>query len=42
MLSEDVFGIFGVQGVQGAVVDGFNEAVAKPFDVGAVKGLIPH
>ncbi|KAK0240731.1 GHMP kinase [Armillaria nabsnona] len=37
---KDVFGIFGVQGVQGAVVDGFNEAVAKPFDVGAVKGLI--
>ncbi|KAF9000575.1 mevalonate pyrophosphate decarboxylase [Hymenopellis radicata] len=37
---KDVFGLFGTESVQGAVVEGFNEAVAKPFEAGAVKGLI--
>ena len=37
---KDPFGLFGAAGVQGKVVPGFNEAVAKPFGVGAVKGLI--
>ena len=40
---KDVFGLFtngDVAKGQGRVVDGFNEAVAKKFDVGAVKGLI--
>ncbi|KAF8070085.1 GHMP kinase [Lyophyllum atratum] len=40
---KDVFGLFGgadVAGNQGKVVEGFNEAVAKKFEVGAVKGLI--
>lgn len=37
---KDPFGLFGAVGVQGKVVDGFNEAVSKPFGVGAVKGLI--
>ncbi|EJF55832.1 Diphosphomevalonate decarboxylase [Dichomitus squalens LYAD-421 SS1] len=37
---KDPFGLFGAAGVQGKVVEGFNEAVAKPFSVGAVKGLI--
>ncbi len=37
---KDVFGLFGTESVQGAVIKGFNEAVAKPFEVGAVKGLI--
>ncbi|KAF7797603.1 hypothetical protein EIP86_008803 [Pleurotus ostreatoroseus] len=37
---KDPFGILGAQGVVGGVVEGFNEAVAKPFSVGAVKGLI--
>ena len=37
---KDVFGLFGAEAVQGAVVEGFNEAVAKPFEAGAVKGLI--
>ena len=36
----DPFGLFGKDGVQGKVVDGFNVAVAKQFDVGAVKDLI--
>lgn len=37
---KDPFGLF-AQGVgAGGVVSGFNEAVAKPFGVGAVKGLI--
>jgi len=38
---KDPFGMFGTAGVgQGKVVPGFNTAVAKPFAVGAVKGLI--
>jgi diphosphomevalonate decarboxylase len=40
---KDVFGLFGETGDVNAfarVPDGFNEAVAKKFDVGAVKGLI--
>lgn len=40
---KDVFALFGTQDVTlsgGRVVDGFNEAVAKKFEVGAVKGLI--
>ncbi|CCL99644.1 uncharacterized protein FIBRA_01664 [Fibroporia radiculosa] len=37
---KDPFGLFGAAGVRGKVVEGFNEAVAKPFGVGAVKGLI--
>ena len=38
---KDPFGLFGTQGVgEGAVVDGFNTAVAKPFPMGSVKGLI--
>ncbi|KAF5385922.1 hypothetical protein D9615_002601 [Tricholomella constricta] len=37
---KDVFGLFGEAGVQGKVVEGFNEAVAKEFEAGAVKGLI--
>ncbi|KAF8893562.1 Diphosphomevalonate decarboxylase [Infundibulicybe gibba] len=39
---KDVFGLFAGSDVNGAakVVDGFNEAVAKRFEVGAVKGLI--
>jgi diphosphomevalonate decarboxylase len=40
---KDVFGLFPGQDIttsQGRVIDGFNEAVAKKFDVGAVKGLI--
>ena len=37
---KDPFSLFGAAGVQGKVVEGFNEAVAKPFGVGAVKGLI--
>jgi len=37
---KDPFGLFGKDGVQGKVVDGFNTAIAKPFDAGAVKDLI--
>lgn len=39
---KDVFGLFpGVDVTShGAVVEGFNPAVAKKFEVGAVKGLI--
>ncbi|KAH7925628.1 Diphosphomevalonate decarboxylase [Leucogyrophana mollusca] len=37
---KDPFGLFGTAGVQGGIVAGFNTAVAKQFDVGAVKGLI--
>lgn len=38
---KDPFALFGAQGVgAGAVVEGFNTAVAQPFPVGAVKGLI--
>lgn len=37
---KDPFGLFGAAGVQGKVVEGFNEAVAKQFPVGSVKGLI--
>ena len=37
---KDPFGIFGAQGAVGSVVEGFNEAVTKPFPVGAVKGFI--
>lgn len=38
---KDPFNLFGAQGVgSGAVVPGFNEAVAKQFPVGSVKGLI--
>jgi diphosphomevalonate decarboxylase len=40
---KDVFGLFGGEDVasgEGKVIDGFNEAVAKRFEVGAIKGLI--
>ncbi|RPD78668.1 Diphosphomevalonate decarboxylase [Lentinus tigrinus ALCF2SS1-7] len=37
---KDPFELFGAAGVQGKVVEGFNEGVAKPYGVGAVKGLI--
>ncbi|GJE92742.1 diphosphomevalonate decarboxylase [Phanerochaete sordida] len=37
---KDPFQLFGAAGVEGSVVEGFNAAVAKPFDVGAVKNLI--
>ncbi|THH12460.1 hypothetical protein EW146_g7671 [Bondarzewia mesenterica] len=38
---KDPFGLFGNTGVtEGRVVDGFNSAVAKKFEIGAVKGLI--
>ncbi|KZT10878.1 Diphosphomevalonate decarboxylase [Laetiporus sulphureus 93-53] len=37
---KDPFGLFGTVGVKDAIIDGFNAAVAKPFGVGAVKGLI--
>lgn len=38
---KDPFGLFGAQGTgNGGVPEGFNEAVAKPFPVGSVKGLI--
>ncbi|KII92627.1 hypothetical protein PLICRDRAFT_102539 [Plicaturopsis crispa FD-325 SS-3] len=38
---KDPFKIFGADGVgEGGVIEGFNEAVAKKFEVGAVKGLI--
>lgn len=39
---KDVFGLFEAEGGvgEGGVVEGFNEAVAKKFEVGAVKGLI--
>lgn len=38
---KDPFGLFGAQGTgAGGVPAGFNEAVAKPFPVGSVKGLI--
>ncbi|KAG5639023.1 hypothetical protein H0H81_007636 [Sphagnurus paluster] len=40
---KDVFGLFGgvdVAQTGGKLVEGFNEAVAKKFEVGAVKGLI--
>lgn len=38
---KDPLGLFGAQGVgEGRVVEGFNAAVAKPFEVGAVKNLI--
>jgi diphosphomevalonate decarboxylase len=42
---KDIFGLFGEQGARDVnafaeVPDGFNKAVAKRFDVGAVKGLI--
>lgn len=36
----DHLGLFGTASVDGAVPAGFNEAVAKQFPVGAVKGLI--
>jgi len=38
---KDPFGLFGAAGAgEGKIVKGFNPAVAKPFDIGAVKGLI--
>ncbi|TFY78866.1 hypothetical protein EWM64_g5147 [Hericium alpestre] len=37
---KDPFGLFGAAGAQGKLVEGFNPAVAKKFEVGAVKGLI--
>lgn len=37
---KDPFGLFGSASVAGKVIDGFNEAVAKPFEAGAVKNLI--
>lgn len=37
---KDVFGLFAGGEAQGAVPAGFNEAVAKRFEAGAVKGLI--
>lgn len=37
---KDVFGLFGEGQVVGKVPAGFNENVAKRFEVGAVKGLI--
>ncbi|KIJ60024.1 hypothetical protein HYDPIDRAFT_99556 [Hydnomerulius pinastri MD-312] len=37
---KDPFGLFKGAGVQGGVVEGFNTAVAKQFEVGAVKTLI--
>ncbi|KAI0030782.1 Diphosphomevalonate decarboxylase [Vararia minispora EC-137] len=38
---KDPFSLFGVAGVgEGKLPEGFNERVAKKFDVGAVKGLI--
>ncbi|KAK7692410.1 hypothetical protein QCA50_004035 [Cerrena zonata] len=38
---KDPFNLFGAQGVgSGAIVPGFNEAVAKQFPVGSVKNLI--
>ncbi|GBE80565.1 Diphosphomevalonate decarboxylase [Sparassis crispa] len=37
---KDPFGLFGTAGVHGKVVTGFNTAVAKPFGIGAIKGLI--
>ncbi|KAI0709577.1 Diphosphomevalonate decarboxylase [Cerioporus squamosus] len=37
---KDPFGLFGTSGVQAKVVPGFNEGVAKPYGVGAVKNLI--
>lgn len=38
---KDPFGLFGEAGVgEGGLVEGFNAAVAKKFEVGAVKGLI--
>ncbi|KAI0666025.1 Diphosphomevalonate decarboxylase [Trametes maxima] len=37
---KDPFGLFEGKGVQGGVIEGFNAAVAQPFGVGAVKGLI--
>ncbi|KAG6817488.1 hypothetical protein H0H87_008113 [Tephrocybe sp. NHM501043] len=40
---KDVFGLFegaDIAQTQGKTVEGFNEAVAKKFEVGAVKGLI--
>ncbi|RDX54878.1 Diphosphomevalonate decarboxylase [Lentinus brumalis] len=37
---KDPFGLFGAAGVQPQVIPGFNEAVAKPYGVGAVKSLI--
>lgn len=36
----DALGLFGPNGAEGAVPEGFNEAVARPFATGAVKGLI--
>ena len=36
----DVFSVFGGAQPSGAVPAGFNEAVAKKFEAGAVKGLI--
>ena len=37
---KDVFGLFGGQDATGSLPQGFNPAVAKKFEVGAVKGLI--
>ena len=37
---KDVFGLFSGSQPQAALPDGFNAAVAKKFEVGAVKGLI--
>jgi len=37
---KDVFGLFAGSSLQGKLVEGFNENVAKRFEVGAVKGLI--
>jgi len=37
---KDVFGLFAGSQAQGALPVGFNEAVAKKFEVGAVKNLI--
>ncbi|KIY64502.1 Diphosphomevalonate decarboxylase [Cylindrobasidium torrendii FP15055 ss-10] len=36
----DRFQLFGGEGVKGKVVEGFNEAVAQPHEVDAVKGII--
>lgn len=40
---KDAFGLFGgidIAEIGGSTIEGFNEAVAKKFEVGAVKGLI--
>lgn len=37
---KDVFGLFDGADAAGAILPGFNENVVKPFEAGAVKGLI--